>query len=196
MKVIQVKCPKCNTPISMKQRDKFFICSQCNTLHVRDDGAPEIVNYEIAEFRMSATGNGVYVPFWRFGVTFTIHSERIEGGAISRLVAWAKNIPKGGYLYIYVPAAEFDPATFKGLAISLTLNPPAYTTRFNFGGIKNMPAVMTRSEATEMADFIVVTLEAEQPGILQQLDYTLALNEAKIVYLPFMQGAGGLTPGM
>lgn len=190
MKVIQVKCPKCNTAISMKQRDKLFLCGQCNTMHMREDGKAETVNYEIAELHPTARGESVYVPFWRLTVTLIIHARRVEGGSISRLANWISGAAnRGGVLHVYVPAAEFDPATFKRLAMMLTENPPNYSTRFNFGGVKNLPGSITRSEAIELADFVVVSMEAEQAGVLQQLDYTLNVNEAKVVYLPFLTPA-------
>ena len=196
MKVIQVKCPKCNTAISMKQKDKLFLCGQCNTMHTRD-GVVETVAYDIAEFSPASRGEGVYVPLWRLTCTLVIHAMRVEGGTLSRLAAWAKGgANKGGNLFVYVPAAELDPGTFKQLAMMLTLNPPNYSTRFNFGGIKNMPATVTKAESKELADFIIVSMEAEQPGILQQLDYTLTISEEKIVYLPFLTSPTGLMPAL
>jgi hypothetical protein len=196
MKVIQVKCPKCGNAISMTQRDRVFLCSNCNTLHSRDNGV-ETLNFEIAEFGPSFRGDGMYVPFWRLSANFIIRSERIEGGGASRLAAWLKGAQsRGGALYIFVPAAEFDPTTFKYFAMMFTENPPRYSTRFNFGGMKNMPVVTTRAEALELADFVVVTLEAEQPGILQQLDYTLQVSDAKLIYLPFLKTPNGLQPAL
>jgi len=196
MKVTQVKCPKCNTAISMKQRDKLFLCSQCNTMHIRDVSV-ETVGFDIAEFGPAHRGEGIYVPFWRMTCTMVIHSERIEGGGISRLANWIKGgASRGGNLFVYVPAAEFDPGTFKRLAMMLTEMPPNYTTRFNFGGVNNMPAVISKAEAIELADFVVVSMEAEQPGILQQLDYALTISEAKVVYLPFANTTTGLMPAL
>ena len=196
MKVTQVKCPKCGTAITMKERDKLFLCSQCNTMHIRD-GAVETVAFDIAEFGPASRGEGIYVPFWKFTCSMVIRAMRSEGGTFSKLAAWVKGGDnKGGNLFVYVPAAELDPGTFKRLAMMLTEMPPNYSTRFNFGGVKNMPAVISKAEATELADFVVVTMEAEQPGILQQLDYTLTISEAKVVYLPFANATTGLMPAL
>ena len=196
MKVIQVKCPKCGNVISMKQRDRVFLCSNCNTLHSRDNGV-ETLNFEIAEFGPAFRGEGLYIPFWRLSANFIIRSERIEGGGMSRLAAWLKGgESKGGNLFVFVPASELDPGVFKSFAMMFTMNPPRYSTRFNFGGIKNSPVAITRAEAMELADFVVVTLEAEQPGILQQLDYSLQVSDAKLVYLPFLVTPGGLQPAL
>ena len=53
---------------------------------------------------------------------------------------------------------------------------------------------MKQAEALEMADFVVVTIEAEKPGVLQNLDYTLTVHDAKLIYLPFMSTQRGLVP--
>ena len=64
MKVVQVKCPSCNSPIYMKQVDRMFYCDKCNIMHVRNGGI-EKVDFEIAEFNQTASGERVYMPFWR-----------------------------------------------------------------------------------------------------------------------------------
>jgi hypothetical protein len=38
-------------------------------------------------------------------------------------------------------------------------------------------------------------MEAEKPGVLQDLDYNLTVRDARIVYLPFFTSASGLVPG-
>ena len=196
MRVVQVKCPSCNTPIMSKQKDRFFHCDKCNTLHVRDGGTRKI-DYEIAEFSDSATpGERVYVPFWRLYCSFVIRSRSVEGGYIFRLASWIKGSDDGGNLFIYIPAADFDTMTFKHLAIDFTLRSPGYRTRLNFGGVSRMPAVMSSEEAHEMADFVVVTMEAEEPGVLQRLDYSLTVNGSKVVYLPFVLSSKGLRPAL
>jgi len=195
LKVIQVKCPKCNTAISMKQRDKLFLCTQCNTLHTRDEGV-EIVPYEIAEFNPRLHGDDLYIPFWKMNCAFMIRSKQVQGGGLSRLAAWLKGSSNTGNIMIYIPATDLDPGTFRRLVTLFMTNPPKYTTRFNFGGIRNLASNVTKKEATELADFAVVTMEAEQPGVLQYLDYTLTVNDSKIVYLPFMNTSGGLMPAL
>jgi hypothetical protein len=95
-------------------------------------------------------------------------------------------------MFIYIPATELDPASFRRMATSLTMNPPKYPTRLNFGNVPRMPAVLTKQEASELADFVVVTMEAEQPGVLQRLDYSLTVNDTKLVYLPFVKTGQGL----
>ncbi len=195
MKVVQVRCPSCNSPIYSKQRDRMFYCDKCNVMHVRDGGVDKI-DFDIAEFGSAPQGDSVYVPFWRLYCSFIIRSKSVEGGHLFRLASWMRGADGSGTLFIYVPAADFDPATFKRLAIDFTISSPKYSTRLNFGSVRRMPTSMSREEAAELADFIVVTMEAEKPGVLQRLDYTLTVNGTKMVYLPFGVGPRGMAPAL
>ncbi len=196
MRVVQVKCPACNSPIISKQKDRFFHCDKCHVLHVRDGGT-RTVDYEIAEFSTSAPqGERVYVPFWRLYCSFVIRSRSVHGAPVFRLASWIKGADDSGNLFIYVPAADFDPMAFKRIAMDFTVKSPNYRTRLNFGGVRRMPAVMPSEEASELADFVVVTMEAEKPGVLQRLDYSLTVNGSKVVYLPFVLTSRGMLPAL
>jgi hypothetical protein len=191
MRVIQVKCPQCNTAITMKQKDKLFLCQQCNTLHVRDGGI-EKLDYEIAEPNPNVQGEKVYVPFWRVYASVVVRSKSVEGGTLFKMVSWLKGGSDSGNMFIYIPANELDPGSFRRIATQFTTNQPRYRTRLNFSNIPRVPAVMDKKEAAELADFVVVTIEAEQPGVMQRLDYTLTVNDTKLVYLPFTKTQQGL----
>jgi hypothetical protein len=195
MRVIQVKCPQCNSPIQMKQKDKVFYCTQCNTMHIRDGGI-EKLDYEVAEFNPTAQGERVYMPFWRIYATFVVRSKSVEGGTLFRLSTMLKGGSDSGSMFIYVPAAELDTANFRRIAVQFTSNSPRYPTRLNFGNVARLPAAISKQEAGELADFVVVTMEAEQPGVLQKLDYDLTVNDTKLVYLPFVRTAQGLMPAL
>ncbi len=197
MKVIQVKCPHCNNPIKMKQKDLLFYCDSCKTIHVRDGGI-NVIDYEIGDFgRNAPQGDRIYVPFWRLYCSFTIKNMKVEGGGLFKLSNWVKGgAGTGGDIFIFVPASDFDPATFKRLAIMLTTLPPRYNSRTDFNNVPRLPTTMSREEAAQMAHFVVITMEAEKPGTLQDLDYTLNVNDARAVYLPFLTSPQGLVLGI
>ncbi len=195
MRVIQVKCPQCNSPIQQKQKDKIFFCTQCNTVHVRNGGI-EKLDVEIGDYATSAAGERIYAPFWRVYATFIVRSKSVEGGSLFKLTQWLKGGSDSGNMFIYIPATELDPASFRRMSTSLTMNPPKYPTRLNFGNVPRLPAVISKQEASELADFVVVTMEAEQPGVLQRLDYTLTVNDTKLIYLPFVKTPQGMMPAL
>lgn len=76
----------------------------------------------------------------------------------------------------------------KQLAMSLTYEPPRYDVRPDFGGRQRIGSTITKNEAEELADFVIVSMEAEKPGVLQSLSYDLKVNEVKLLYLPFVSG--------
>ncbi len=191
MKVIQVKCPQCNSPIQMKQRDHLFYCQSCGTLHTRDQGI-ERLDYEIAEIKTNSSAGRYYLPFWRLYCDFTINSKEVKGGTMLKIASLIKGTSDGGSLFIFVPASDLDINAFRHWSVQLTTKPPMYSTTKDFGGVDRMPATVSRQEAEEMADFVAVTLEAEQAGTLQRLDYNLKVNSSKVIYLPFVQTGNGL----
>jgi hypothetical protein len=40
-----------------------------------------------------------------------------------------------------------------------------------------------------------VTIEAEKPGVMQQLDYDLKVTSRKMLYLPYYKKGNDLRPG-
>jgi hypothetical protein len=137
----------------------------------------------------------VYVPFWRMFSSVVINNVRSEGGGFHKLSSWLRGEGgNSGNLFIWVPASEMEIDRFKGMAVNFTLNPPPYNTRMDFGLVPRLPTVVKREEAMEMADFVVVTIEAEKPGVLQDLDYSLTVLDAKLIYLPFVSTQNGLVP--
>lgn len=192
MRVIQVKCPKCEQPIYQRKRDNMFHCENCGTIHYRDMRGTHEVTYEIASAASDLVGEMYYMPFWRLYCHFNIRSQNVEGGYMHKLATKLKGGGEGGMIFIFVPASDVDTTTFRYWAVNLTTNNPHYSVRQDFNRIDRLPTTMNEEEAMEMADFVAVTLEAEKPGKLQFLDYDLKVQETKLVYLPFVQGAKGL----
>jgi hypothetical protein len=193
VKVVQVNCPQCEQPIYQKRTDEMFLCQNCGALHHRDMAGPHLVPYEIADPNPQATGQRYYLPFWRLLCQVNIKSRDEVGGWTQRLSKSIKGGDNGGTLYVFMPASELDTATFRRLSVTLTMSPPHYVARKDFLGIERVSTTMSQSEAVEMADFVVVTLEAEKPGTLQHLDYELKVQESKLIYLPFVNSASGPT---
>ncbi|MDH7508637.1 MAG: hypothetical protein QHH00_04470 [Methanomassiliicoccales archaeon] len=190
MKIVQIKCPSCGTPIRMKNKERIFLCDNCKMMHTRNHGI-ESIDYEIADFAPGTAGERMYMPFWRLYCDFSIRSKNVERGSFFRLSQWIKGDRDSGMLFVFIPAFDVSLEDFKILSTRLTLNPPHYHTTMNFGGVPRMPVLLTKEEAQELADFVVVTIEAEKPGVLQYLDYSLIVKDEKIIYLPFIKTPSG-----
>jgi len=192
MKVVQVKCPQCGIAIQSKVVDQLFLCENCRAMHSRDGGV-NLITYEVADVKRSNTGQISYYPFWRVLCTVTINDSNVAGGSLYKLSKFMKGGGNTGTFNVYVPASEMGIGMAKQLAMSLTYEPPRYDVRPDFGGRQRIGSTVTRKEAEELADFVIVTIEAEKPGVLQSLSYDLKVNEVKLLYLPFISGTT-LTP--
>lgn len=187
MKIVQVKCPACGQPIYQKNTDEMLLCQNCGAIHRRNAEGPYLVPYEIASPAPGPPGQRYYLPFWRLVCQVTIRSRDVEGDWMHKLTSRGNG---GGMLTVFVPASDVDTATFRRLAVTLTTSPPRYMPRKDFD-LPRMPTTMGQREAAEMAEFVVVTLEAEKPGTLQYLDYDLKVTESKLIYLPFINTPSG-----
>ncbi|QLH74096.1 MAG: hypothetical protein HPY73_00605 [Methanomassiliicoccales archaeon] len=193
MRVLQVRCPQCSRPIYSKMKDIVFYCDNCQTMHIRN-GQTKVLDYEIADYVRNATSDKKFMPFWRVWCNFSIHDSKISGGSFAKLAEFIRGENGAGSIFMFIPASELDVGTFKHLAMELTLNPPRYSTRLDFGEVARLPLKLSNEEAEEVADFIFVTIQADKPGVLQKLDYSLTCRDAKLVYLPFIMTQGGPKP--
>jgi hypothetical protein len=189
-----VKCPSCGQPIQGKAADRVFLCT-CGVLHTRDDDGTRQLEYAIAPPKpASAPPSAVlYVPFWRLDADVAIHYSRSTGmgGFFNKLFGkdW-----KGGRVSIYVPAVDWDPGTYKRWASTVTSSPPKFKMAQDFGPFEKMPVVIDETEAKQLADFLILTFEAEKSGVLQEMSYEVKVFGTSLLYLPFNRGEGSFTP--
>lgn len=192
MKVVQAKCPQCGQPIMSKVLDQLFYCENCRTIHSRNGGV-NVLQYEIADLKTTPSSSISYYPFWRVWCTVTITDSDVAGGTLYKMSKFIKGGGNSGSFHVFVPATDLEIGSAKQLAMSLTYDPPRYSVRSDFGGLQRLGVNITQKEAEQLADFVIVTMEAEKPGVLQNLSYTLQVNDIKLLYLPFLAGTG-LTP--
>ncbi|MBC7081773.1 MAG: hypothetical protein H5T44_05995 [Thermoplasmatales archaeon] len=178
MKVVQVKCPKCKNLFFSKTTDMAFICENCGTLHIREDEI-KIFDYEFWKFSKNMEGEKFYMPFWKINVTINVKESKVVG------LMKIANLLKGdtGKMDIYIPAIDCTPDDFRKWSNLLTFDKLNFeiekTTK-----IPRIPLAIGEKEAEKLADFLVLTYEAEKPGVLQYIDYEMKINEKKIVYVP------------
>lgn len=184
-KIVQIRCPKCNTPLFAKEVDTVFICDSCGTVHVRDKGEPVVVECRAGQFTRPGEGDRVYLPFWALGVEFDISDLQIEGGGLSNLFGLLPAQSRNGVIIMYAPAYDAEPEAFKDEAMRMTSSPPKYEPGDFQPGAKRVPATLTYDLLGQIADFLFVTGVAEKPGVLQRLGYRLDIKSRSILYLPY-----------
>jgi hypothetical protein len=186
-----VKCPSCHQPIEGKTADLVFVC-QCGVMHTRDDLGTREVAYQIASPRTGDVppSSMVYIPFWVLDSVVTIHHSQSEGGWLLRKLLGQDG--QGGRLYIFVPAVDWDPVTYKYWASIFTKNPPRFNPTSTFGPYERWAVTIEEDKASALADFMILTFEAEKQGVLQNISYEVGVSGTSLVYIPFLTGAKGL----
>ncbi|NLI73941.1 MAG: hypothetical protein GX369_04125 [Euryarchaeota archaeon] len=193
MKIQQAKCPKCELTLCMESYDELLYCPTCRAIHTYNPPTIDQISYEIAGFpEDSPKENRIYVPFWRILSEFHITSGDVDGGFFSKMGKELEDGGRNGSIYIYMPASQIDKDAFRYWTVNLTINNPSYEIMKDFDEVKRIPTIISQEDAIELTDFVVMILEAENPGILQHLEYSLTVNEAKMIYLPFITGSSGL----
>ena len=192
VKLTSVKCPSCGTALEGKVADRVYLCD-CGMMHTRDDDGTREVKYTIAAPRdPSAPPSALlYIPFWRLDSDVAIHYSRSEGGFFSKLFGkdW-----KGGRVSIYIPAVNWDPGTFKHWASTITSSPPKVQPVGEFGPYERDAVTIDETEAQQLADFLILTFEAEKPGVLQEISYTVKVFNTSLLYLPFDRTGASFAP--
>lgn len=187
-----VKCPACGTALEGKVADRVYLCS-CGVLHTRDDEGVRELKYTIAAPKDPATPPTavIYIPFWRLDSDVAIHYTKSEGGFFNKLFGkdW-----KGGKVSIFVPAVDWEPGTYKHWASAITSKPPKFENVKDFGSYEREPVVIDEMEAKQLADFLILTFEAEKPGVLQEISYEVKVFDMSVLYLPFNRGEGSFQP--
>lgn len=196
MRIEPIRCLRCGSIFQNKEKDLVFICGNCGTGQILDRGQPEMIPFDVAGFVHQSPLEKVYIPFWRVYVTIQILSEKIEGGGFFKLMDWISGGGRSGDAFIYMPGFDMDPHEFKEWAARYTSSPPRYRPVQGLSGIRRLPLSIKRDEASAMADFIIVSHEAEKPGVLQQLNYSMRINELRLIYLPFYWDGRQYFPGL
>lgn len=194
-----IKCPKCGSAITGKQRDLMLQCPACDTIYMFDR---ELCNVTDVPYMIAAPakeGNGtetkVYVPFWVIHADLNVMHEDISGGAIRRSIGDQKQLR--GERDFYVCAADSVPEKISRIwNMDLTLGQPALTEQSGFRGALREVMTMDEASARSAAEFLFLRHETEIPGTLQRLEYNFTVRDTKVVYLPAFKSGNNFTPAV
>ena len=194
VKLIGVKCPACGTALEGKVADRVYLCS-CGVMHTRDDEGKRDVKYIVAAPKdpNAPPTSLIYVPFWRLDSDVKIHYTESKGGFFTKLFGkdW-----KGGRVSIYIPAVDWDPSTFKHWASTITSKPPQIRPVKDFGPYERDAVTVDETEAQQLADFLILTFEAEKPGVLQKISYEVKVFDMSLLYIPFDRSGRSFAPAL
>jgi hypothetical protein len=171
-----LKCLRCGALVPAQEDEVAWVCAQCGQgLQLAPAGlAPLSVNWAAGR---AGAARLRWEPFWVFvGAVAFSHRESYQGSRPPEKL-W------GAPVRFYIPAFTTALPQMQALGADLTRRQIRLTAGPAQGALAG--CTLTLDDASQAADFIVLTIEAAQSDKLKSVDFSLELNQPELWMLPF-----------
>lgn len=179
MKLLLLRCPKCNHALAPSQDDRVIQCPNCRVAVAVDEGGLTLLAAQYAA--PTVVQPPAWLPFWVYRGRVTIKQRRTQGGRSAERDAqafWAQ--PRR----VYIPAWACELLEARDLVAALLEKQlfleavvPPEEAAFE-------PAVVTPADARKLLELVIVSLEAERNDYLESFDFDLNLESEALWLLP------------
>lgn len=179
MKLLLLRCPKCNHALAPGQDDRVIQCPNCRVAVAVDEGGLTLLAAQYAA--PTVVQPPAWLPFWVYRGRVTIKQRRTQGGRSAERDAqafWAQ--PRR----VYIPAWACELLEARDLVAALLEKQlfleavvPPEEAAFE-------PAVVTPADARKLLELVIVSLEAERNDYLESFDFDLNLESEALWLLP------------
>jgi hypothetical protein len=180
MKLLALRCPVCNQPLTPENDHIVVACAQCHTaVHIGDDG-PEPVDVHYAAPVTGATVTH-WLPFWVFHGRVHITRRDTQGRGTSEQAAaqfWEQ--PR----HLYVPAWELSLQVTQQMGSAMIQRQPLTQPLLKPAAGRLLPVTLTVDDARKMLEFIVLAIEARREDWLKRLEFRLELEPPALWAFP------------
>lgn len=180
MKLLALRCPRCNTWLQPQQLDVVLPCPTCRTaVFLQDTGLTTIPVTCTTPQNDSANS---WLPFWRFAGRVHIERRDTQGGgrASQQEAAELWGVPR----HFFVPAWELPAQRAREMGSRLVSRQPLFAT-FDPPELPIFqPATLTPEDAQKLLDLIILTIEAQRSDWLKNLQFHLELTPPELWLLP------------
>lgn len=183
-----VKCKKCDSGLVVEVNDNIVYCSSCGSGFEIVDGEFIPIEINFASAALRAEGEMVYKPFW-FIKTHVEILERKAGGNFLKNLFGGSGEQTSGDITFYIPAFYCSLDTMKNLSTQFTMrNPVASPQKYN---TKLVGFAYGKEDAKKLAEFILISLEAEKSDVMKNFQYKINFNSFEILGIPFYKMTDG-----
>ncbi len=179
MKLLALRCPQCEQPLTPENDHIITLCDHCYTaIHIGDEGlAPISIRYASPVAGAKITR---WSPFWIFKGRVHILQRQTQGGHSEResKLLWDK--PRS----LYVPAWELSMATAQNVGSLMIEQQPIYQVGPQPAKIQLVPITVTAADALKLLEFIVLAIETRRSDWLKKLDFRLEVDQPELWALP------------
>jgi hypothetical protein len=186
-KLIALKCPSCDSGLTVEINDTVVYCASCgNGFEIKDDKL-EPIEINFGKPLIQGQGEIVYKPFWILNTYVKILSRDSSGGWVSNLFGGSKKTE--GDVLFYVPAFWMTIDSVKNIGGTFTLkNPVASPQKYN---VKMTGFNFSKYDARKIAEFIFLSIEAEKSDTLKSIQYDLDVKSVQVLGIPFYSQPNG-----
>jgi hypothetical protein len=174
VELVLLKCIQCGTPVPADEDEVAWVCATCGRgLLLTDTGlVPINVSWAAAQ---AGGRTGPARPVWVFTGSVEIVSRESYSGRGRADGLWSQPV------HLYVPAYTCPLQELEDVGAKLTRQQPGITPG-PAGTLKG--CTLLPSEARTVAEFIVLTIEAEQKDKLKHIEVLLKVGPPELWVLP------------
>jgi len=182
MKLLLLRCPRCNNSLTPDQNDQVVQCGNCRAAVALLEGGLQLLDAQFAT--PSSDRPPHWLPFWVYRGQVTINQRRTQGGRSAERDAqefWGR--PR----QVFIPAWDITlPQARDMVSLLLHKQPPLEATTPPEGATFR-PAVVTPEDGRKLVELVIVSIEAERKDWLESLNYDLQLDSQTLWLLPAAQ---------
>jgi len=182
-----VKCKNCASGLVVELNDSITYCMSCNNGYEIIDGELYSIEINFANAALPPEGELIYKPFWYLKTNVEILVRESDAGFFSR--TFGNTNTTSGSVNFYIPAFSCPIEFTRQLAIAYTQRNPVSSpqkksvkiTGFNYG----------KEDARKLAEFVLISIEAEKKDTMKQFEYRIDFNSFEILGIPFYKLQNG-----
>ncbi len=180
MKLLLLRCPNCNAPLTPNQDDMVTMCGDCFTAVSIDQTGLNIK--EIIYAASDTEEVPLWLPFWVFNGRVNISQRQTQGSNKGA----AKDAQQfwGSHRRLYVPAWQLEMPMARSMGQRLTQEQPHFTAIPRPDEVDLLGTAVTPEDALKLIEFIILSIEAERKDWLKSLQFTIDAEEPELWALP------------
>ena len=186
-KLEAIKCKNCGSGLVVEVNDYVTYCISCGSGFEIINGELNPIEINFSAAALPAEGEMIYKPFWLLKTHVEILERTSSSGHASDVFGGSGK--SSGNINFYIPAFRCPLESLKFISTEFTTkNPVASPQKFNS---KLTGFAYGKEDAMKLAEFLLISVEAEKKDMLKTFRYNISLNSYEILGIPFYKIAGG-----
>ena len=186
-KLEAIKCKSCGSGLVVEINDCVTYCGSCGNGFEIINGELNPIEINFASAAIPGNAEVIYKPFWLIKTSVEILERTAAGGFMKNIFGGSSE--SSGDITFYIPAFYCKLDDLKKLASAFTQkNPVASPQKYN---AKITGFAYGKDDAKKLAEFILISFEAEKSDTMKTFRYNINYNSFEILGIPFYKEQNG-----